>query len=401
MPHVPQQLDAPSLAREEDPRGITENGSRLPDVLLESFGNTGILRFSGAWDVATAARARGQLQHLAIPAECGDLTFDLTGVLRLDTAGALVITTFRTALEKQGIAPLLHCAPAHNALIDRVAAIDMSEAPTVRHASALARTLNAIGASIVEETEQAAGILAFMGMFVISLVGLVLRPWRFRWVSLCSHMEQTGVQAVPIVALLSFLIGLVTAYMGAEQFARFGAQVFVINLLEISTLREMGVLLTALVVAGRSGSSFTAQIGAMVANEEVSAMRALGLDPIEVLVVPRVLALVVMLPILAFIADIMGILGGGVAAWGTLGIDPANFTARFHEIVQLRNFLVGMIKAPFFALVIALVGCFQGFRVTGSAESVGRLTTQAVVEAIFMVIVLNALFAILFTSLGV
>jgi phospholipid/cholesterol/gamma-HCH transport system permease protein len=277
----------------------------------------------------------------------------------------------------------------------------MAEAPTIRHVSALTRTLNAIGASIVEEAEQAVGILSFMGMFVISLVGLILRPWRFRWVSLCSHMEQTGVQAVPIVALLSFLIGLVTAYMGAEQFARFGAQVFVINLLEISTLREMGVLLTALVVAGRSGSSFTAQIGAMVANEEVSAMRALGLDPIEVLVVPRVLALVVMLPILAFIADIMGILGGGVAAWGTLGIDPASFTARFHEIVQLRNFVVGMVKAPFFALVIALVGCFQGFRVTGSAESVGRLTTQAVVEAIFMVIVLNALFAILFTSLGV
>ena len=189
--------------------------------------------------------------------------------------------------------------------------------------------------------------------------------------------------------------------MGAAQFAKFGAQVFVINMLEISTLREMGVLLTALVVAGRSGSSFTAQIGSMMANEEVAAMRSMGLDPMEVLVVPRVLALVIMLPVLAFIADIMGILGGGVAAWGTLDIEPAAFTARFREIVQLRNFIVGIVKAPFFAFSIALIGCFQGFRVTGSAESVGRLTTQSVVESIFMVIVLNAIFAILFTTLGV
>lgn len=348
-----------------------------------------------------AHRARTALRNLDIPAACAEIGIDLHDILRLDTAGALVVADFIRTLAARGIRCTWHGDPAQEAVLTRVSAIDMTEAPQVRAVSPFVRTLNVIGAAIIEEAEQARGILAFTGMFVISLVGLALRPWRFRWVSLCSHMEQTGVQAVPIVALLSFLIGLVTAYMGAEQFARFGAQVFVINLLEISTLREMGVLLTALVVAGRSGSSFTAQIGAMVANEEVAAMRALGLDPMEVLVVPRVLALVVMLPILTFIADIMGILGGGVAAWSTLDIDPAGFTARFREIVQVRNFAVGMVKAPVFALAISLVGCFQGFRVTGSAESVGRLTTQAVVEAIFMVIVLNAIFAIIFTTLGV
>lgn len=401
MSQASPPFETPSITPEDDPRITTTDEACLPCADIRMDGDCATFELTGIWDVGSCARARSLMQQTPPPPGCRSVTLSLAGAQRIDTAGALIVTSAAQEMRSAELAVDITGSEAQLALVQRVSSIDMRLAPKVERIPPVIRTLNAIGASIVEEARLVRNILGFTGMFIITLVGLVVRPWRFRWVSLCSHMEQTGIYAVPIVALLSFLIGLVTTYMGAAQFAKFGAQVFVINMLEISTLREMGVLLTALVVAGRSGSSFTAQIGSMMANEEVAAMRSMGLDPMEVLVVPRVLALVIMLPVLAFIADIMGILGGGVAAWGTLDIEPAAFTARFREIVQLRNFIVGIVKAPFFAFSIALIGCFQGFRVTGSAESVGRLTTQSVVESIFMVIVLNAIFAILFTTLGV
>jgi len=369
-----------------------------------------VFTFTGAWDVGSISRMTSRLlRHCAgICAACGVrvdapvVHLDLADVTRLDTAGAQLLCRAAANMAAAGAHVVWHVPdPGRAMLLDRVRAIDISTVPRERRVSPVLRALNAIGASFVEELEQARSIIGFLGMFLVSLAAAVVRPWRLRWVSIVHHMEQTGIQAVPIVALLTFLIGLVTAYMGSEQFTRFGAQVFVVNLIEVSTLRELGVLLTALIVAGRSGSSFTAQIGAMVANEEVDAMRSMGLDPMEVLVIPRVVALVLMLPVLTFIADFMGVLGGGIASWLSLGISPGAFAVRFLEITRLANFVTGLVKAPFFALIIGIVGCFQGFRVTGSAESVGRLTTQAVVEAIFLVIVANAGFAILFMSLGV
>jgi phospholipid/cholesterol/gamma-HCH transport system permease protein len=213
-------------------------------------------------------------------------------------------------------------------------------------------------------------------------------------------MEQVGLNAMPIVALISFLIGVVLAYMGALQLTRFGASVFVVDLLEVAVLRELGILLTAILVAGRSGSAFTAQIGSMKIREEVDAMRTMGLDPVEVLVVPRILALLITLPMLGFIADLAGLLGGGLMTWTVLGIGPATFLERLRDTVDMRHFAAGLIKAPFFALAIGLIGCLLGFRVSGSSESVGRLTTQAVVEAIFTVIVLDAGFAVFFSAIG-
>jgi phospholipid/cholesterol/gamma-HCH transport system permease protein len=215
------------------------------------------------------------------------------------------------------------------------------------------------------------------------------------------HIEQTGLNALPILGLLTFLIGVVLSFQGADQLRRFGADVFVVNLLGISILREIGVLMTAIIVAGRSGSAFTAQIGTMKVNQEVDALRTLGLDPLELLVVPRVLALMITLPLLAFFADVMGLFGGAMMTYTTQGITFAQFIKQLNSAIGLSTFVVGIVKAPVFALVIAMVGCYEGLKVSGSAESVGRLTTRSVVEGIFLVIVMDAAFSILFSLIGV
>jgi phospholipid/cholesterol/gamma-HCH transport system permease protein len=215
------------------------------------------------------------------------------------------------------------------------------------------------------------------------------------------HMQKTGLDALPIVGLLSFLIGVVMAYQGADQLQRFGAEIFTVNLVGIAVLRELGILLTAIIVAGRSGSAFTAQIGTMKVNEEVDALRTIGLDPMEVLVLPRILALVLVLPLLTFYADIMGLMGGALMAALTLDITVVQFIERLRVAVTVDTFFVGLVKAPVFAFIIAMVGCFEGLQVTSSAESVGTRTTRSVVEAIFLVIVLDALFSIFFSYIGV
>ena len=206
---------------------------------------------------------------------------------------------------------------------------------------------------------------------------------------------------MPIVCLLSFLIGVVLAFQGADQLRRFGAEIFTVNLLTLSVLREIGVLMTAIMLAGRSGSAFTAQIGTMQVNEEVDALRTLGLDPVEVLVIPRILALLISLPILTFLSDVMGILGGALMAVAVLDLTLSQFLRQLEEAITLTHFLVGMVKAPFFAYIIGIVGCYEGLRVSGSAESVGRMTTKSVVESIFLVIIADALFSILFSVLKI
>ena len=214
-------------------------------------------------------------------------------------------------------------------------------------------------------------------------------------------MEQSGLNALPIVGLISFLVGVVLAYQGADQLARFGAQIFTVNLVAVGVLREMGILLTAIIVAGRSGSAFTAQIGTMKVNEEIDALQTIGLDPMDVLVMPRLIGLVLVLPLLTFYADIMGLLGGAVMATVVLDISFFQFARQLNDAVDLWAFWVGVIKAPLFAFIIAMVGCYEGLKVSRSAESVGRQTTRAVVESIFLVIVLDALLSIFFSFIGI
>ena len=357
------------------------------------------MTLAGEWTVRTIGRVEADMFRTLGNAGATIAGVDLAGVTRMDTAGALLI---RKALRQAGLDQSVLAVPdeQHRRLIDLAGS--GAEGPGEQpKAWAVAVFLNSIGKTIVTEYHLAWKLVAFLGHYIVACASALRRPSAVPFTSLAHHMEQVGVSAVPIVALLSFLIGLVIAYMGAQQLAWFGAQIFVINLVEIVTLRELGVLLTSIVIAGRSGSSFTAEIGAMVANEEVAAMQTMGLSPMLRLAFPRITALVVMLPALVFLADIMGILGGGVATWMTMGLSPSAYAARMQEIVNPNNFWIGLGKAPFFALIIGTVGCFQGFQVTGSAESVGRLTTQSVVESIFLVIVLDALFAIFFSALGV
>lgn len=241
----------------------------------------------------------------------------------------------------------------------------------------------------------------FLGLTVVTLLATLLHPRRLRITALVAQMERTGLDALPIIGLISFLIGVVLAYQGAIQLQRFGAEIFTVDLVGAGVLREMGILLTAIMVAGRSGSAFAAQLGTMQLNEEIDALRTIGLDPIEVLVLPRVLALVVIMPLLAFYADMMGLLGGAVMATLALDISFVQFTRQLNGAVSMWSFWIGIIKAPLFAFFIGLIGCFRGLRPIRDAAAVGRATTSAVVESVFLVIVLDAVFSIVFSILGV
>lgn len=366
-----------------------------PSFSLHDTGGKATLTLSGEWTVLTLSEVERKFAATAGSLPPGT-PVAMGGITRLDTSGALFLH------EALGGAPACTYGNADYERLMRVAAkADISGAAPAPKPSAIAELVSVTGKTIVEESATAMHMVAFLGEYLLSCFKLLRKPGQLPVTSLVYHMQQVGVAAVPIVALLSFLIGIVIAYMGAQQLAMFGAEIFVVNMIEIITLRELAVLMTSIVIAGRSGSSFTAQIGAMVSNEEVAAMRTLGLSPMTRLAFPRITALVLMLPALVFLADVMGILGGGVAAWAIMDMDPGAFAARFQEVAKLKNFWVGLCKAPFFAVVIGIIGCFQGFQVTGSAESVGKLTTRSVVESIFMVILLDALFATFFMGLKI
>lgn len=326
----------------------------------------------------------------------GDM--DLSGVTRLDTAGAWLILSQARRTGGQ----VLGGTAEQSLLLAAVQAALPPEAPRPRiraHVHLVERIAH-LGRSTADAAAGLARIIGFFGQVVARTGATLLRPWRLRLTSLVFHMQETGLNAVPIVALMSFLIGIVIAYQGADQLRQFGAEVFVVDLIAVSVLRELGILLTAIIVAGRSASAFTAAIGSMKMREEVDALRTLGLDPIEVLVLPRVLGLLLMLPVLALIADLAGLIGGGLMSWYALGISPGLFRTRLLD-TDVSHFLVGLAKAPFFAVIIGVIGCFQGLQVQGNAESLGRLTSRAVVQAIFMVILADAVFSIFFAAAGI
>lgn len=244
-------------------------------------------------------------------------------------------------------------------------------------------------------------LLAFVGELTLVIGRTLKHPKRLQWTSTLYHLEHVGLKALPIVGLISFLIGIVLVYQGAYQLKRFGAEIFTIDLLAVSAMREIGILLTAIVVAGRSGSAFTAHIGYMKLNQEIDALHVLGLNPFEYIVLPRVLALFIALPLLAFYADVMALLGGGVTCMGLIGVDFDQFLHHLHLAIKPWTFWTGIIKSPVFALIIAIIGCYEGLRVTGGAASVGTQTTKSVVKSIFLVIIIDALFSMLYAYLRI
>ena len=285
-------------------------------------------------------------------------------------------------------------------LLEQVAAADhpVKVRPDTR--PAFLRVLEEMGAATVQAGRTLLGLLGFFGETLISAWGVIRHPRRFRFNAVVRQFEVVGVEALAIIGLMSFLIGIVIAQQGAVQLRQFGAEVFAINLIGRITLRELGVLMTAIMVAGRSGSAFAAQIGSMKLAEEVDAMRIIGVSPMEALVLPRVIAAVVLMPLLGFYASIVAMVGGGIFCWIDLDIPPVTFIQRIREVVPMTDLWVGLIKAPVFGMIIAMSGCFQGMLVKGNAEDVGLRTTSAVVQAIFLVIVLDAVFAVFFSSIG-
>ena len=260
--------------------------------------------------------------------------------------------------------------------------------------------LSRIGSAVYKLWQDTLQLLGFIGLILQTLARNLFRPKQWRITPVVAHIEQIGLNAAPIVVLLTFMVGAVVAFLGATVLANFGAGIFTVDLVAFSFLREFGVLLTAILLAGRTASAFTAQIGSMKANEEIDAIRTLGLDPMDLLVLPRVLALLISLPLLTFMAMMAGILGGAVVCVVSLGISPDMFISLLHSDIGVQHFLVGMVKAPFFAFLIAAVGCLEGFKVSGSAESVGAHTTSSVVQSIFIVIVLDAVAALFFMEMG-
>jgi len=368
-------------------------------------GGAWIVKVGGRWDIRTVERLEAQLRTVgaavgaAPPAEA---RIDLSALEALDTAGAWLLQRTLHSLARAGTTPRLEgVRPAHAALLERVAEAEAKPRFLPSVPSPLVALIANFGQTTIEAFAKGRDLVAFFGLTLVVGSRILMSPRHIRWTSLVSHMEQVGLSAMPIVGLLAFLIGVVVAYQGADQLRQFGAEVFTVNLLGVSILRELGILITAIVVAGRSGSAFTAQIGTMKVNQEVDAMLTLGLEPVEILVLPRLAALVICLPLLTFYADMMSLLGGAIMSLLALDISISQFVKQLQGAIKLTTFMVGMVKAPVFASLIALVGCFEGLNVEGSAESVGRQTTMSVVEAIFLVIIFDAAFSIMFSYLRI
>ena len=315
----------------------------------------------------------------------------------MDTAGAWRVNRLHQRLEAAGKQVRLQAFRKEHAALIELVADTRREIPAVSPR----RKLEAFYTRGVGIFDDMVSFLAFTGETVVSFFRMIWSPRRIRWKVIINEMFEAGYKAMPIVGLLSFLMGVVIAYQGAVQLQLYGASIYVADLLGYSMLRELGPLLTAILVSGRTGSAYTAQIGTMQVTEEVSALRTIGIPPMYILVLPKVIALIIVLPLLSVFADIMAIIGGMVMANLQLGIGFNAFLNRIGEAIDLTTFMIGIGKAPVFAAIIAIVGCYQGFKVRGSAESVGRHTTISVVQAIFLVIVTDALFSILFSMLGI
>lgn len=359
------------------------------------------LRIGGDWTLAHYSRLEPQVLALRERLH-GRENIDLDELAALDTAGAALLVELLGCERLRQLAQQDSLSAERRALLLAVADTMAGTQQVQEHAtpSALREVLGHIGEAVEGTWCQGRELLGFMGLTLSGMLTILLRPARWRLTSLTAHLEQCGLNAVPIIALLTFLVGAVVAFLGATILADFGASIYTVNLVAFSFLREFGVLLTAILMAGRTASAFTAQIGSMKANEEIDAIRTLGLSPIELLVLPRVFAMLIALPILTFIAMLSGMLGGALVCALSLDIPLAMYLSILQESDLLRHFLVGLLKAPIFAFLIALIGCLEGFKVSGSAQSVGEHTTSAVVQSIFVVILLDALAALFLMEMG-
>ncbi len=367
--------------------------------------NDQALTLKGEWTLTYYRPIKAAIKQSELETRLGnatDTTLSLDEITRLDTAGAILIVELIGVERAKEVANWAGDLPKEQqALLVRIA--QAMEAPLdvdPPSYSPISQALASVGQHMVGLWSQQRQLLAFIGLVVATLFHLVLRPRHWRLTATVAHIQQSGLNAVPIVALLTFMVGAVVAFLGATVLQDFGATIYTIDLVAFSFLREFGVLLAAILLAGRTASAFTAQIGAMKSNEEIDALQAQGLDPIELLVLPRVMAMLISLPMLAFVGMLSGLAGGAMVTSLSLDISLTQFMATLQKDVSVTHFWVGLSKAPVFAFVIAVIGCLEGFKVSGSAQSVGEHTTSSVVQSIFMVILIDAVAALFFMEMG-
>jgi phospholipid/cholesterol/gamma-HCH transport system permease protein len=376
-------------------------------ITASATGRAAKLAVGGTWEITQLRALSADTDKAAatlLVQKPDRVEIDLAELTSLDSSGAWILFAANARLADANIqTEFTNVRPAYRGLLERVerSASDVSHREPDTRPLPVIRELSVVGAMAFGAGAKAMELLSFFGMTILKIIGQLARPWRIQFKATIKHIELAGLNAMPIVGLLAGLIGAVLVIMGAQQLRQFGAEIFAVNLLGIAVLREMGVLITSIIIAGRSASAFTAQIGTMQVNQEIDAMRTIGLDPIDVLVLPRMLAMIISLPLLTIFADMMGIAVGALLSIQLLGITFDAFYDQFMGAVDLTAFLVGFLKAPLFAYAIAMVGCYEGMKVTGSAESVGLHTTMAVVEAIFLVIALDAVIAVTLSIVGI
>ncbi len=353
----------------------------------------------GHWRVQHLAMVEAEMKRLMLSPQT-TITLSGAGLKSFDTSAAWLLQSLLSRFESQQIAyELTHFNDEQRSLLSLTASRILEKTIQLPKPEVPPR-LERLGRRTVSQTKHCIQFFAFFGEVIVMSLSSLAKPKRLRWKALGHAIEHTGFRAIPIISLLSFLIGIVLVYQMGHQLTQYGANIFAVDLIGLAVLREFGPLLTAIIVAGRTGSSFTAQIGTMKINEEVDAINTLGLSSTELLLIPRMFGLLVALPLLTVLADIFGVFGGMVMANTMLGISFHGFLERFQEVIPLKTYILGMIKVPFFAMLIATIGCYQGLQVTGSAESVGQRTTISVVQCIFMIIVTDAVFSVIFSWYG-
>ena len=361
------------------------------------------LAASGAWTAEHARTLEPLVEHATrTDATVQRIIIDVTRIERLDTYGAWLIERTLSVWTSRGCdTRIVGLSDSYGNLFKKVRAGAGKLTPLPRRSNSITATLESVGRTMSAVFADIMLFSQMAGALVIAFLRVVAHPTKFRLTSMVNHLERVGWHAVPIILLITFLIGSILAQQGIFHFRTFGADIYVVDMVGVLVLREVGVLIVCIMVAGRSGSAYTAELGSMKMREEVDALRTMGFDPVEVLILPRIFALIITVPILTFLGSMAALYGGGIVAWLYGGIDPQVFLARLHESISVKSFAVGMIKAPFMAIVIGLVACVEGLQVKGSAESLGAKTTDSVVKSIFLVIVLDGAFAIFFASIGV
>ena len=362
-----------------------------------------IFRLTGNWTTASLALLEDEVRYIVAAASSitSPLKIDASEIESIDTNGAWLLSQFVQAFEQHGVAiQRIGLNDEHLSLFGHIHCVQPS-LQTPQQLMGLSIFAERLGQTVLDGIQNGLGFVSFLGLTIVKMLWALTQPRRFRFTSFVHHLGRTGIDSLPIVAMLAFLIGVVLAYMSGEQLKNFGVESYTVDLVAASILREMGILITAIIIAGRSGSAFTAQIGTMKVNQEIDAMNTIGLDPVEFLVLPRVAALIISLPLLTFFANVMGLFGGAVIAVAVLDMSIPEFIVQLKSAVNLNDFLVGVAKAPLFGFIIALVGCYEGFRVSSSAESVGLQTTRSVVESIALVIVLDTMFVVFFSVVGI